>query len=169
MARKIPHRNGSRSDCRPNVARPGFSRQCHPRDDVSPEAESTLFRRVCYPFRSSFERADPKSVNRTPTQLEMHERKERKHKVRLQHSLDKRKAHVWAVPFVNRPSNANDGQMEASIQQGKATAKKTGDDNRYVCVSVSGLCHLTLDPVCVWRLVDRRSRYSTPRRKTYRS
>ena len=52
--------------------------------------------------------------------------------MRLQHSLDKRKAHVWAVRFVNGPRNANDPQMEASIQQGKATAKKTGDDNRYV-------------------------------------
>ena len=37
--------------------------------------------------------------------------------------------------FVDRVNEADDAQIEASIQQGKATAKKTGDDNRYAWVS----------------------------------
>ena len=63
VARKIPHRNGSGSNSRLNVARPGFPRQRHSRDDVSPEADSTLLRRVCYLFRSSFQNAGPKNLS----------------------------------------------------------------------------------------------------------
>ncbi|KZO96211.1 P-loop containing nucleoside triphosphate hydrolase protein [Calocera viscosa TUFC12733] len=49
----------------------------------------------------------------TPLQLEIHERKERKRALKMQGALDKKRAHV-----------------ESSIQKGRASAKKTGDDNR---------------------------------------
>ncbi|EJT98014.1 hypothetical protein DACRYDRAFT_5501 [Dacryopinax primogenitus] len=49
----------------------------------------------------------------TPLQLEIFERKDLKHKQKQQAALDKKRAHV-----------------ESSIQKGRSSAKKTGDDNR---------------------------------------
>lgn len=71
----------------------------------------------------------------TPKNWEVDLRKKRKSQIKQSEAMDKKREHVSqarAVRFRLKPAliDAINAQIEKSIEKGKASAKKTGDDNR---------------------------------------
>lgn len=68
----------------------------------------------------------------TPRSYDINQRKEARRSKKMGEAMAKKKEHVsWVGSGLGaRGTDVGGGQIEASIQKGKETAKKTGDENR---------------------------------------